>query len=199
MWSATSVFVCALSLSGVDEPQRNGSALVRVRSLPIAIQDASARHVRSIELKILSLIDAGLSGSATFRGLIATLDESDVIVYVEPKLTRQALGGYLAHNIVAQGQYRYLRIAVEMAGPERRLVSLLAHELQHAVEVAHAPDARDAESLERVFSRLAIKFGCGGTTCFETQAAKDVEYIVNEELAASSRSRLKTRPAHGRR
>ena len=141
-------------------------------------------HVRTTEPKILQLIDAGLSHSDTFRRLVATLNESDVIVYIEPKLLRRALGGYLAHNVVARGGYRYLHIAVETQGAERRLVSLLAHELQHAVEVAQTPDAQDEESLQRMFARLAVKFGCGGTTCSETQAAKDVEYIVREEFAA---------------
>jgi hypothetical protein len=157
----------------------------------IATQDSSVRHVRAIEPRILSLIDTGLSGSVTFRGLIATLNASDVIVYIEPKVTRPALGGYLSHNIVAEGHYRYLRIASEISGSEPRLVSLLAHELQHAVEVAQAPDARDPESLERMFSRIAIKFGCGGTTCYESQAAKDVEHMVGEELKTY---RATTRP-----
>ena len=154
-----------------------------ILALAMTTQDASARHVRATEPRILRLVDAGISASTTFRGLVATLNASDVIVYVEPKRTRQALGGYLAHNVVAQGQYRYLHIAVDIAGAEHRLVSLLAHELQHAVEVASTPDARDAESLERMFSRLAIRFGCAGTTCFETQGAKDVERTVREELA----------------
>ena len=158
-----------------------------ILALALTAQESSARHVRSTEPRIVTLIDAGISGSATFRGLIATLNESDVIVYIEPNRTRHALGGYLAHNIVAQGQYRYLRIAVEIAGAEHRLVSLLAHELQHAVEVAQAPDARDAEGLERLFSRLAVTFGCGGSSCFETQAAKDVEQIVRAELVATRR------------
>jgi hypothetical protein len=151
-------------------------------ALAITTQDSPDRHVRATEPKILSLIDAGLSHSATFRRLLATLNDSDVIVYIDRKLTRQALGGYLAHNIVAQGGYRYLHIAIETQGAERRLVSLLAHELQHAVEVAQTPDARDEESLQRTFSQLAVTFGCGGTTCYETQGAKDVEYIVAEEL-----------------
>ena len=153
-------------------------------ALAITMQDSSARHVRTSEPRIARLIDAGIAGSATFRRLIATLNESDVIVYIEPKRTRQALGGYLAHNIVAQGQYRYLHISVEIGGAEHRLVSLLAHELQHAVEVALTPDARDAAGLERMANRLAIAFGCGGTTCFETQAAKDVEFIVRQEFAS---------------
>ena len=153
-------------------------------ALAVTAQDAPDRHVRATTPKILELINAGLSHSETFRHLVATLNESDVIVYIEPKLTHQALGGYLAHNVVAQGNYRYLHIAVQTQGSERRLVSLLAHELQHAVEVAQAPEARDAESVERTFSRLAVMFGCGGTTCYETQAAKNVEHIVNEEFAA---------------
>jgi hypothetical protein len=157
---------------------------VMILALAMATQDSSVRHVRTTDPKILSLIDAGSSGSATFRGLISMLNASDVIVYIEPKVTRTALGGYLGHNIVVRAEYRYLHIAVGISGSQRRLVSLLAHELQHAVEVARTPDARDAESLERLFSRLAIKFGCAGTSCSETQAAKDVEYIVGEELKA---------------
>jgi len=154
-----------------------------ILALALTAQDSSARHVRSTEPGIVTLIEAGILGSATFRGLIETLNESDVIVYIKLNRTRQALGGYLSHTIVAQGHYRYLSIGAEIAGSRRRLVSLLAHELQHAVEVARAPEARDSESLERLFSGLAVKFGCGGTSCFETQAAKDVEHSVHREFA----------------
>jgi hypothetical protein len=158
------------------------------------------RHVRTTDPKVLVLIDAGLSRSATFRRLVDILNESDVIVYVERKRGRQALGGYLAHNIVTRGEYRYLRIAVETQGAQRRLVSLLGHELQHAVEVAQSPDVRDAKSLERMFDRLALEFGCGGTTCSETPGAKDIEHIVSEEFAAPPpRASLVPRPSVERR
>jgi hypothetical protein len=158
--------------------------MIMVLSLAVTAQSSPDRHVRTADPKVRVLIDAGLSRSATFRHLVDILNESDVIVYVERKRGRQALGGYLAHNIVTRGEYRYLRIAVETQGAQRRLLSLLGHELQHAVEVAQNPDARDAESLERMFNELATKFGCGGTTCSETLAARDIEHIVNEELAA---------------
>jgi hypothetical protein len=160
-----------------------------VLALALTTQESAPLHVRTADSTILALIDAGVSGSATFRGLIATLNESDVIVYVAPNRARNTLGGYLAHNIVSQGEHRYLRIAVDTAGTKHRLVPLLAHELQHAVEVAQAPDARDAQSLERLFSQLAVGFGCGATDCFETQAARDVEHIVKEELGAAQRQR----------
>ena len=160
-------------------------------ALAVTAQDSSQRHVRASEPAILALLDAGLSRSATFRSLITTLDESDVIVYIDAKVTRQGLGGYLAHQIVARGGSRYLHVAVETKGAQDRLLSLLAHELQHAVEVARAPEAVDSQSVEQLFDRLAVRFGCGGTTCSETQAAKDVERVVREELKAERRSARK--------
>jgi hypothetical protein len=146
---------------------------------------STMHHVRAGDPKIVALFNAGMSRSLTFRQLVELLDRSDVIVYVEPQLTRQALGGYLAHNIGIGGAYRYLHVAVDVHGTERRLVPLLAHELQHAVEVAADTRARDARSVELLFERLAVQFGCGGTSCSETQAAKDVEARVAVELAAA--------------
>jgi hypothetical protein len=153
-----------------------------ILALTITTQPLPAPHVRATEPRTRALIEAGISGSATFRHLIATLDQSDVIVYVEPKLTRPALSGYLSHTIVARGRHRYLRVAVDVAGAKRRRVAVLAHELQHAVEVAEA-QARDAATLKYLFSQLAVPFGCNTSTCFETQAAQDVERIVDDELA----------------
>ena len=42
-------------------------------TLPLITQETPERHVRATEPSILALIDAGLSRSATFRDLIATL------------------------------------------------------------------------------------------------------------------------------
>lgn len=155
-----------------------------VLSAVLTAQDPSAHHVRTTDSKVYALFTDGMSRSMTFRRLVDTLDSSDVVVYIDVKTTRQALGGYLAHNIVIAGAYRYLHVAVDVHGASGRLVPLLAHELQHAIEVAEHPDARDEQSLVQLFERLAVKFGCGGTTCSETQAAKDVEARVSSELKA---------------
>jgi hypothetical protein len=148
-------------------------------------QASPTHHVRSTEPKISALINAGLARSSTFQHLVETLDRSDVIVYVDTKLTRPALGAYLAHTVVVAGGVRYLHIAIDAHGAERHLVPLLAHELQHALEVAGDPTVRDSESMDRLFERLAVEFGCGGTTCAETQAAKDVEAAVGAELKSA--------------
>jgi hypothetical protein len=157
--------------------------------LSFAAQDAPIQHVRSSEPRILALLNAGLARSATFRRLIDTLDASDVIVYVElqasresRQVQRESLDAYLLHQVVSRGGQRYLRIGLGARGSERRIIGILAHELQHAVEIARAPDVRDAGSLQKFFSRVSLAFGCAGT-CYETQEAKDVQRLVDDELA----------------
>jgi len=153
-------------------------------ALGVAVQDGSLTHVRGTEPKIVALIQAGLSRSATFRELVATLDQSDVIVYIEPKLTRSRLDGYLDHGVVSSASYRYLRIALEYQWPAHRLLPILAHELQHAVEVSNAPEARNADGIMRILRDRYAATVCGAG-CWETQAAQDVQRVVDLELAAT--------------
>ena len=150
----------------------------------VSIHDPATDHVRTSEPAIVALLDAGRRYSPTFRELLKTLDESDVIVYVRPKLTRPGLYAYLAHTVIASGGHRYLRIAVELRGAWRRLVASLGHELQHAVEVARAPAVVDQAGLVQMFERSNLKFRCqsAGGECYETRAAKDVEATILEEL-----------------
>jgi len=155
-------------------------------ALAVTAQDSSRRHVRATEPRILALLDAGISRSPLFRGLVAALDESDVIVYIEPKIARQNLGGYLRHHVVAQGGYRYLRIVIDTQGSESRLIPVLAHELQHALEIARSPNARDAGRMREVFERRDV--GCGSSTCYETLTALEVQAAVDHELKAARAS-----------
>jgi hypothetical protein len=161
-------------------------------ALSFAAQDVPIQHVRSSEPRILALINTGLARSATIRRLVDTLNESDVIVYIETQVTRESrqvhresLDAYLIHHVVDQGGHRYLRIGLGARGAEKRLIGVLAHELQHAVEIARAPEVRDDQKLQAFFSRASLSFNCAGT-CYETQEAKDIQRIVSEELAADA-------------
>src|SRR5262245_54516975 len=105
-------------------------------ALALAVQDASHTHVRAAEPRILALMDAGLARSETFRRLVAQVDASDVIVYVEAKrYAHPTLGGYMVHDIISRGGYRYIRVAVDVVGSVDRLVAVLGHELQHVIEI----------------------------------------------------------------
>lgn len=76
-------------------------------------------HARSSVPRIAALLTRGVECSSTVRHLVATLDASDVIVYIEPKQRRPSLSGYLSHHIVTVAGIRYLRIYVETQGAKR--------------------------------------------------------------------------------
>jgi hypothetical protein len=162
------------------------AALVLASVMSVADTPSSGRHVRSADVQIQALLEQGVARSATFRHLLDTLDASDVIVYVMAKRTHPELSGYLPHRITMAGSFRYLHVMVDLRGAENRILSVIAHELQHAVEVAEAPDVSDDRSLTRLFSRSRINFHCG-EDCFETQAAMDVQYTVIGELTLNHR------------
>jgi hypothetical protein len=148
----------------------------------------NARHVRSSEQNILALLGAGEIRSPTFRHLLEGLDESDVIIYLDPNSRRTSLYGYLVNHVTIAGRYRYLRARVGTQGSEERLIAVIAHELEHATEVAGAADVRDDDALLEFFQRAALRYGCeGGGECFETKAARDLEQLVARELSESNK------------
>jgi hypothetical protein len=145
------------------------------------------RHVRSNDAAILRLIDRGELRSETFRHLVDALNATDVIVHVEPKSKVNGLGGYLVHQMTVAGQQRYLRVVVRFSGSDDRLTALVAHELQHAKEVAGASDVRNDEGLRRFFERFGQTSNClAERECYETQDATDIERTVLTELRASN-------------
>jgi hypothetical protein len=160
------------------------AGLVLASVIGAAGQPVSLGHVRATEARTLAIVEDGVSRSATFRRLVETLDASDVIVYIVPKFHREALAGYLAHRLTVAGPLRYIKIALDMNGPRDRVVALMAHELQHAVEVAEAREVRDSQSMVRLFERSSLDGVCGGN-CYETRAAMDVQETVMAELRAS--------------
>jgi len=148
----------------------------------MAAAGPTGHHVRSTDRQIQGILVRGLEQSPTLRRLVEVLDQSDVIVYLEVKREQHGLGGYLSHRVVTAGGIRYLRVKLILAGPIEQVVGLMAHELQHAVEVAQTPGARDLESLQRLFVRVGLSTACDPSRCFETQAALDVQDAVREEM-----------------
>ena len=135
------------------------------------------------ELRIVTLLREGVDRSATFRGIVASLNVSDVIVHIESSLQmRLGFNGYLLNCLRVGGDYRYLRITVNPYRRDDRSISVVAHELQHAAEVAESPSTRSDESLRALFERLDSGTCSGFRGCTETQAALRAESMVLAEL-----------------
>jgi hypothetical protein len=170
-----------------------------VRSvLPLAILVAAAvpcaaapgARVRGASPTETRLIQDLLARSDTARALAAEIDATDLIVYVQ--LTGDQAAGRGATRLVTAGPlYRYLRIVVgAMTHPKDR-GPLLAHELQHAVEIGRAPEVRDEEGLRQLYWRIGED--SRAQFAFETSAAREIGVrVLREMMGLASRGPVKS-------
>src|SRR5262249_9154748 len=133
------------------------------------------------------LIAQGAARSATFCALVAIINASHDIVYVEYGYCRFGrVNGCLLPYIASSGAERYLRVLVtpdkNRLSHDRRL-AILAHQLQHAIEVIEHPEVVDLTTMERMFRRIGTPQG-DGMTGYETSAARAAGDAVLAELLA---------------
>jgi hypothetical protein len=116
--------------------------------------------------------------SATVRDLLSRLAATDVIVYIE--LTPSPAIPLARTKLVTVTETaRFLRIGVNFLVPPRDAPALIAHELQHAVEIAEREDVRSDDDIRRLYARIGHRHG---TDSYETDAARLVERRTREEL-----------------
>ena len=139
---------------------------------------ADMKRLRTESVAMRSLIEGAIARSGTMRGLVARLNCTDAIVYVE--ITNLPLVPTARTKLVATVPgARFIRISINAGWGDRDRVALLAHELQHAVEIAEQHDVRDDEGVRRLYARIGRS---SGRDSFETEAAREVEWIVRSEL-----------------
>ena len=86
----------------------------------------------------------------------------------------------------SKGEIRYGDATASRLGPLLRTrIGLLAHELQHAVELADAPEVRDDEGVRQLYRRIG---SASDPDHFETAAARRIERAVRMEVGRAHRS-----------
>jgi hypothetical protein len=146
-----------------------------------AVLEAPTRHIRTTDRSVRQLLRRGYRESRTFADLVARLQRSNLIVYIEsvPRLPG-ALEGRLMILPTAHGQ-RYVRIQIAPRGSPEDSIALLGHELRHAVEVADATDVSDSAGLARLYQRIGVP---SGPFIYDTLEAQETGRMVRKELAA---------------
>jgi hypothetical protein len=148
------------------------------------------RHVRGLKPEMERLLANAAQRSVTVRKLIATLEQSDLIVYVTTSLDIPVRTGTTVF-VSRAGGMRFLLISLYMLTYHDEMIANLGHELQHAVEVAAAPDVIDEPTLGALYRRIG--FGGGIENRFETSAAVDITRLVRAEVW-SARAEAKAGP-----
>lgn len=143
-------------------------------------------HVRPITSSARSLVAEATARSSIVTGLMDDLERSDVVVYVVDGMAgiRTDPPASLAFLSCAAG-VRYVRVQIGrwMTPPWVRIAEL-AHELQHAVEVARAPEVKDGDSLGRLYRRIGWESQRGR---FESQEAVTVGFRVLYQQLGTTR------------
>ena len=137
-------------------------------------------RIRSSDSAILALIDQGITRSPTLRRLVATIEGSNGIVYVEPGTCAQGVRACLAMWMVLSGSNRIMRVIIDRKRLDSDLEVLRAigHELQHVIEVLAEPAITNGTKMFFFYRRHAPT----GRDRFETAAATAAGEAVLIEL-----------------
>jgi hypothetical protein len=170
----------------LDNPERHcmGIPLVLLVAAATASSFTSAtpQNVRGASPRETALIQALVARSATARTLTAQIGAEPVIVYVEIRLSMPR--GHGATRLAATtSSTQFIRITLGPGGHPDDLAALLAHELQHALEIARA-GVRNSDDLRRLYR--AIGEERAASVAFETVAAQEVGALVRQELSRRS-------------
>jgi hypothetical protein len=140
-------------------------------------------HVRGKDAYARWLIEMALTHSPTVRALAAHLASSDIVAYVQvvPVVTRTARTVLLNGN----RPIRYLLISIDLNHPPARLVEMLAHELQHAVEIADAPNVRTEAGLVALYRRIGL----------HRRSTNNFETLLAQQMGLRARQDVQARPA----
>jgi hypothetical protein len=157
------------------------SAPLSAYPIDMAAVDPLRPRVRGLSPKMKELISQGNRRSATFRSLVETLNQSNIVVYLEnTNALPSGLDGRLTF-LTSAGGVRYLHAQITNSLNVEELIAVAAHELQHAVEVAVHPEVRDAATLGLLYERIGVR-----TTTkdrYDTVAAQSTGKRVRAELS----------------
>ena len=140
------------------------------------------KHLLPLSPGAIDLMNESVERSAIVEGMIAKIEETDVVVYLTDSMPAAVSGplSYLTYlSNVDATRYLLIRIDRWRTSPVER-IALLGHELQHALEVAGAPEVRDARGMAKLYRRIGWE---SRQDKFETDAAQTVGNKVRSEVA----------------
>ncbi len=161
-------------------------ALVLVVSLGIAElrgQEAPPA-VRAMDAGAVEACNHGRVSSTSFRALVESFDPEHVVVHVETGVVRIFGTAGATRLVGTAGHWRYVRITVDPDLPLDERTAVIAHELQHAREIADAA-AVTQNQVRQLFERIGRPVQ-GAVDTYETAGAITAGMRVWRELRATA-------------
>lgn len=165
------------------------AVLALLTFIPAGAGAESFGRIRSESELLTKAFTTAYQRSPTFRSIVERIEASDVIVHL-------TCGHFKSVRIAGQTQFvvagpaaRYLRVQILCEQQPPSLVAIVAHELQHVLEIASTPSVVDDRSFARLFTSIGFS-NCLSRQSdqFETPAAVAAGERVRAELLHSSAS-----------
>src|SRR5262245_31960521 len=172
---------------------RTALALLLTLFLPHTASADTMPHLRILDGALKSLFEHGLTQSPTLRALADKVEAASILVFVEGDMRMSERLGAQLQFVTSVDGVRYVRVDINCMLAPRRQIALLAHELQHALEIAERPDIVDIEAMESMYEDIGFQsFDNGRHRGFETHAALEVQETVDRELGGRATRPLAT-------
>src|SRR4029434_5131852 len=113
--------------------------------------------------ELRALFHTGESHSHTFRALVEDTDAAPVLVFIDCSLLLPARCGERLSFVTSVTAVRYVRVLVDCSLPPRAQITLLAHELQHALEIGSRTDIVGADAMEPLYEEIGFQTSSHGT------------------------------------
>ena len=156
--------------------------LITAHAAVSAATPPRATHVRALTPGAAALVAQAAERAPAVRTMLGDLERTDLVVFVSDSMAGAAgePDAYLTFVTRAAGiRYVLIRINRWRAFPSEPIASL-GHELQHALEIAAAPEVADAAGLSRLYRRIGWEEGRGQ---FETRGARATGHRVRDQVA----------------
>ncbi|MDP2317716.1 MAG: hypothetical protein Q8O42_00045 [Acidobacteriota bacterium] len=164
--------------------------LMLMFSTPDGRDPEASRNLRPIDATAARLITEGVGRSSTLAALVDRIERSDVIAYVETESCRSKPWAGRLRFVTAAGGRRFLRIGVCAELRRTIQIAMLAHELQHAVEIAGS-DAYEVEAVRALYERIGVpRESSDGIACFDTAAAVSVGRAALKDVLTTRATRI---------
>lgn len=146
-------------------------------------------RVRPLSDRSERLLTVGRELSPTIRAMLARVEASDIIMQLDLRLDFDV--PYAVTRLVTSTpDFRYVRVSINPRLSPLRRLELLAHELQHVLEIAADLDVRTQDAMREHFTRIGRRER--HNNAFETDAALKVESVVREEVGRARSQKLKS-------
>lgn len=161
-----------------------GVAIVLAALTPPLAAGSPSVRLRPQSPRVARWIADGMARSSTFRDLVARIEAGDVIVYLEAQpALRQGVSASLTW-MAATPQGRFVRASVRPDLRARETLAMIAHELQHVVEVIDHPDVRSERGLADLYARIGHTVGSAGGRWDTIAALRTGDRVRTELLGA---------------